>query len=206
MTRVLSQIVVIRPPSMVMFAPVTFSVRSLASKSTRSATSLGWEKRPVTLCCAAPPTTSPGFAPVLPAIVSATPPAPNQHDGAAAGHQHDGQRATGRPHRRHQVEVEGSEPLLVGDIEEAPETRVGRTHVVDEDVDPVTCRGDQSRRPLRGRQIDGHHANRAGVHQGLQLGRGRPCAGDDPGTLFDEPRVTARPIPLLAPVTTAILP
>ena len=45
---------------MVKSAPVTFAVRSLASRTTRSATSSGRENRPVGDWCAAPAATSSG--------------------------------------------------------------------------------------------------------------------------------------------------
>ena len=62
---------------MVMSAPVTFAVRSLARISTRSATSSGRLNRPVTLWCAAWLATSWGRAPVAEPTVAATPtPAP----------------------------------------------------------------------------------------------------------------------------------
>jgi len=58
---------------MVMSAPVTFAVRSLARMSTRSATSSGRLNRPVTIWCAAWLWTSSGLAPVARLTVAATP-------------------------------------------------------------------------------------------------------------------------------------
>ena len=53
-----------RPPSIVMSAPVTLAVRSLARMSTRSAISSGRLNRPVTVCWAAWLWTSRALAPV----------------------------------------------------------------------------------------------------------------------------------------------
>jgi hypothetical protein len=69
---------------MVMFAPVTFAVRSLARMTTRSATSSGRLNRPVTDWCAAWLATSSGRAPVAWLTVAATPWSPS-HRSVATG-------------------------------------------------------------------------------------------------------------------------
>ncbi len=71
------------PPSIVMSAPVTLAVRSLARHRTRSATSAGRVNRPVAELCAACLTSS-GLVPVARATVSGTPPAPS-HRSVATG-------------------------------------------------------------------------------------------------------------------------
>ena len=74
----------IRPPSMTKSAPVMFEARSLARKSTKSATSSGRVKRPVTIWLAALLATSCGAAPVAALTVWATPPCPS-HRSVATG-------------------------------------------------------------------------------------------------------------------------
>src|SRR2546421_2451498 len=73
-----------RPPSMVMSAPVTLAVRSLARMSTRSATSSGRLNRPVTVWFAAWLWTSWALAPVARLTVAATPWSPS-HRSVATG-------------------------------------------------------------------------------------------------------------------------
>src|SRR5215469_865824 len=74
----------IRPPSMTKSAPVMFAARSLARNSTRSATSSGLVKRPVTIWLAAWLATSCAAAPVAALTVWATPPCPS-HRSVATG-------------------------------------------------------------------------------------------------------------------------
>ena len=65
-------------------APVTLPVTSLTSSSTRSATSSGRLKRPVTMAPAALLATSSGLVPVACPTLAATPSAPS-HRSAATG-------------------------------------------------------------------------------------------------------------------------
>ncbi len=109
-------------------APVMLLALLLARKRTRSATSAGSVKRPVTVWLAACLATSSGLEPVAWLTAWATPPAPSHADGndcASSGGEHGGQRGAARSDGGHQVEVEGGDPVLVGDGQKA--TRPGRS-------------------------------------------------------------------------------
>ena len=65
-------------------------------------------------------------------------------DRAHAGREHDWQRGAGRPHRGHEVDRDGRQPVVVGNAQEAAGTGRSAADVVHQDVDPVAGERDQA--------------------------------------------------------------
>jgi hypothetical protein len=100
----------------------------------------------------------------------------------------------------HEVDLQGVVPHHIGDGREAVRARMGRSDLVDEDVDTLLHRGDQPGRGRRIGQVDGHRDNRRGHCQFFQLGRHAQGSGHNADAFGGE----ARPMPAPAPVTIAV--
>ena len=127
---------------------------------------------------------------------------------AATGADHRRQDCPGHPHGRHKIQSDRVGPVLIGDAQKSTGASLSRAHIVDENIDPTVFKRhcgqiDGTRGP---RQIDWDQLDNTAPHKDVELSRALPSSGDDVHALIGKARVTANPMPVLAPVTTATLP
>ena len=114
------------------------------------------------------------------------------------------ERGACRPQRGEEVHLHRPLEVVVGGAEEPVEAQPHGAHVVDQHVDAAVLVDralDQPRGPSGCGQVD---RDRGHTLEALEAVR-RARAGDHERALVGEPCVTASPMPLLAPVTTATL-
>ena len=106
-------------------------------------------------------------------------------DGPRAGSDHRRQHGAGHPHGRHEVQVQRSGPVLVGDAQETPNRGCAApTLLTRMSIRPCAERDrGEVGRTRRRREVHRDRLDRSRAHEGLELGGALAGSGDDVGTL-----------------------
>ena len=131
----------------------------------------------------------------------------DRDDRSRSCREHGGQHGPAGPDGGHQVEVDGGEPVLVGDAQEPAGPGRGAADVVDQDVHAAARGGDE--RGRAGRRRPGPPRWRAPARPWPARRARRRTSWRQRTRVTPLParaRTTASPMPLLPPVTTAVCP